>query len=299
MAATTEARHARAEGLDGLPPAEILSVLLDGQLSAVESVRSALPSIEAAARLASSKIAAGGRLIYAGAGSSGLMALSDALELPGTFGIAPEQARILLAGGADSLELLAGGYEDDVDLAEQDIIGVDVSASDCLLCVSASGRTPYTVRAASVGKARGAAVIGIANNAGTPLLDGADVAVLLPTPPEAVAGSTRMGAGTAQKITLNMISTLTAVHLGHVHDGFMVNLRADNDKLRDRARRIVSVIAGTDMEKAGHLLEEADGSVKIAVLLAAGADGAQSAGRLLESCNQNLRSALKKAKAGS
>ena len=299
MAVTTEARHKRAEGLDGLPPSEILSVLLDGQLSAVESVRGALPSIENAARLAASQIASGGRLIYAGAGSSGLMALSDGLELPGTFGIAPEQALILLAGGANSLELLAGGYEDDVVLAEEDVNSANVSARDCLICVSASGSTPYTVRAAAVAKARGASVVGIANNADTPLLDGADVAILLQTPPEAVAGSTRMGAGTAQKITLNMISTLTAVHLGHVHDGFMVNLRADNDKLRDRARRIVSVIAGTDIEKAGHLLEEADGSVKIAVLLAAGADGAQSAGRLLESCNQNLRSALKKAKAGS
>ena len=299
MAATTEARHRQAEGLDGLPPSEILSVLLDGQLSAVESVRGALLSIENAARLAASQIASGGRLIYAGAGSSGLMALSDGLELPGTFGIAPEQALVLLAGGANSLELLAGGYEDDVILAEEDVTSANVSARDCLIGVSASGSTPYTVRAAAVAKARGASVIGIANNADTPLLNGADVSILLQTPPEAVAGSTRMGAGTAQKITLNMISTLTAVHLGHVHDGFMVNLRADNDKLRDRARRIVSVIAGTDIEKAERLLAEADGSVKIAVLLAAGADGAQTAGRLLESCNQNLRIALKKAKAGS
>ena len=142
-------------------------------------------------------------------------------------------------------------------------------------------------------------MIGIANNADTPLLKAADVAVLLATPPEAIAGSTRMGAGTAQKIALNMLSTLTAVHLGHVHDGFMVNLRPDNAKLRDRARRMVSVISGTDMDRAGRLLDEADGSVKIAVLLAAGAEGAQTAGRLLESCNQNLRSALEKAKAGS
>jgi N-acetylmuramic acid 6-phosphate etherase len=155
------------------------------------------------------------------------------------------------------------------------------------------------VRAAELGRARGAAVVGIANNAETALLKAASIAILLKTPPEVIAGSTRMGAGTAQKITLNMISTLTAVHLGHVHDGFMVNLRADNAKLRDRARRIVSVIAGTDMDRAGRLLDEADGSVKIAVLLAAGADGAQSAGRLLESCNQNLRRALKKAQAGS
>jgi N-acetylmuramic acid 6-phosphate etherase len=299
MAATTEARHKRAEGLDGLPPSEILSVLLDGQLAAVESVRAALPAIESAARLAASKIASGGRLIYAGAGSSGLMAMADGLELPGTYGISSEQAPILLAGGAESLKLLAGGYEDNVELAAADVAGLDVDARDCMVCVAASGSTLYTVRAAELGRARGAAIIGIANNSDTALLKAADVAVLLATPPEVIAGSTRMGAGTAQKITLNMISTLTAVHLGHVHDGFMVNLRADNAKLRDRARRIVSVIAGTDMDRAGRLLEEADGSVKIAVLLAAGADGAQSAGRLLESCNQNLRSALKKAKAGS
>jgi N-acetylmuramic acid 6-phosphate etherase len=299
MAATTEARHARAEGLDDLPPAEILSVLLDGQLGAVESVRKALPDIERAARFVAEKLGAGGRLIYCGAGSSGLMAMADGLEMPGTYGITSEQAPILLAGGAESLKLLAGGYEDDVLLAAADVEALDVDAKDCMVCVSASGSTPYTVRAAELGRARGAAIVGIANNADTALLKAADVAVLLATPPEAVAGSTRMGAGTAQKIALNMISTLMAVHLGHVHDGFMVNLHADNAKLRDRARRIVSVISGADMDRAGRLLDEADGSVKIAVLLAAGADSAPSAGRLLESCNQNLRSALKKAKAGS
>ena len=299
MAATTEARHERAEGLDGLPPSEILSVLLDGQLGAVESVRKALPEIERAARVIADKLASGGRLIYCGAGSSGLMAMADGLELPGTYGIMPDQAPILLAGGAESLQLLAGGYEDDVELAASDVEGISVASGDCMVCVSASGSTPYTLRAAELGKARGAAIISIANNAGRPLLDIADVPVLLATPPEAIAGSTRMGAGTAQKIALNMLSTLTAVHLGHVHDGFMVNLRADNAKLRDRARRIVATISGADGDRAGRLLDEADGSVKIAVLLAAGVEGTQSAGKLLESCNQNLRSALKKAKAGS
>jgi len=298
MAATTEARHERAEGLDGLAPAEILSVLLDGQLGAVESVRKALPAIEQAAHLIADRLTSGGRLIYCGAGSSGLMAMADGLELPGTYGITPDQAPILLAGGADSLQLLAGGYEDDVDLAATDVEALSITEGDCMVCVSASGSTPYTVRAAELGKARGAAIIGIANNSGKPLLDRADVPVLLATPPEAIAGSTRMGAGTAQKIALNMISTLTAVHLGHVHDGFMVNLRADNAKLRERARRMVATISGTDGDRAGRLLDEADGSVKIAVLLAAGVDGTQSAGRLLESCNQNLRSALKTLKAG-
>lgn len=299
MAATTEARHARAEGLDDLPAAEILSVLLDGQLGAVESVRKAIPDIERAAKLIAEKLASGGRLIYCGAGSSGLMAMADGLELPGTYGITSERAPILLAGGAESIKLLAGGYEDDVELAASDVEGLDVDAKDCLICVAASGSTRYTLRVAELGRALGASVVSIANNADTPLLKAADVAILLATPPEVIAGSTRMGAGTAQKITLNMLSTLMAVHLGHVHDGFMVNLHADNIKLRDRARRIVSVIAETDMDKAGRLLDEADGSVKIAVLLASGADSALSAGRLLESCNQNLRSALKKAKASS
>ena len=298
MAATTEARHERAEGLDGLAPAEILSVLLDGQLGAVESVRKALPAIKHAAHLIADRLTSGGRLIYCGAGSSGLMAMADGLELPGTYGITPDQAPILLAGGADSLQLLAGGYEDDVELAATDVEALAITDGDCMVCVSASGSTPYTVRAAELGKARGAAIISIANNAGKPLLDLADVPVLLATPPEAIAGSTRLGAGTAQKIALNMISTLTAVHLGHVHDGFMVNLRADNAKLRERARRMVATISGTDGDRAGRLLDEADGSVKIAVLLAAGVDGTKSAGRLLESCNQNLRSALKTLKAG-
>ncbi|MBX9456531.1 MAG: N-acetylmuramic acid 6-phosphate etherase [Rhizobium sp.] len=298
MAATTEARHERAQGLDGLPPAEILSVLLDGQLGAVESVRMAIPDIERAAKLIAGKISAGGRLIYCGAGSSGLMAMADGLELPGTYGITSEQAPILLAGGVESIKRLAGGYEDDVALATADVEGLEIDAADCLVCVAASGSTPYTLRAAELGKARGAAIVGIANNADRPLLAVADIAILLATPPEVIAGSTRMGAGTAQKIALNMISTLMAVHLGHVHDGFMVNLHADNAKLRDRARRIVSVIAGTDIDRATRLLDEADGSVKIAVLLAAGADGAQTAGKLLESCNQNLRGALKKAQAG-
>lgn len=299
MAATTEARHERAKGLDNLPPAEILSILLDGQLGAVESVRKALPEIEQAARLAADKLNIGGRLVYCGAGSSGLMAMSDGLELPGTYGIAPEQAPILLAGGEESLKLLAGGYEDDVDLALADVEAISATARDCMVCVSASGSTPYTLRAAELAKSRGAAIIAIANNADRPLIKVADVAILLATPPEAIAGSTRMGAGTAQKIALNMISTLAAVHLGHVHDGFMVNLRADNAKLRERARRIVSVVSETEIDQAGRLLDEADGSVKIAVLLAAGADGVQAASRLLESCNQNLRSALKKARTGS
>jgi N-acetylmuramic acid 6-phosphate etherase len=299
MPGATEARHIDAEGLDRLAPEQALDVILSAQIRAAESVREAILAISAGASLAADRLNQGGRLIYVGAGSSGLMALADGLELPGTFGLARGVVHILLAGGTASLGFLAGDYEDRIDLAEADLANIEINGKDCVICVTASGATPYTVAAARTAKLAGAAVIGIANNPDVPLFSHADVAILLATPPEVVAGSTRLGAGTAQKMALNMLSTLMAIHLGHVHDGYMVNLRADNAKLHDRARRIVSSISGTDLDQAERYLEAADGSVKIAALLAAGADGSDSAGRLLESCNQNLRRALEMARTGS
>ena len=180
----------------------------------------------------------GGRLAYAAAGSSGLMALADALELPGTYGIPRDRIAILIAGGDEALRTSGrrpGGRHRRRPRAPSP---TPASArGDCLIAVSASGSTPYAVRRAATKRARrGAATIAIANNAGTPLLRPWPTSpILLATPPEVIAGSTRMGAGTAQKIALNMLSTLAAIHLGHVHDGYMVNLIADNIKLRDRA----------------------------------------------------------------
>ncbi|MBZ4138562.1 N-acetylmuramic acid 6-phosphate etherase, partial [Escherichia fergusonii] len=195
----------------------------------------------------------------------------DALELPGTYGIAPDRVVILLAGGIESLVRLAGGYEDDVEQAARDIAGAGLGQGDCLIAISASGTTPYAVAAIDEAKRRGLKIIAIANNPAVPLFRHADVAITLETPPEIVAGSTRMGAGTAQKIALNLLSTLMAVHLGHVHDGYMVNLVADNEKLRERAALIVSAIAACDIADAKQHLASTDGSVKRAILLAAGA----------------------------
>ena len=148
------------------------------------------------------------------------------------------------------------------------------------------------MRALEEANRRGVATIAIANNSGARLLNLADVAILLETPPEVIAGSTRMGAGTAQKIALNMLSTLAAIHLGHVHDGYMVNLHADNSKLRDRAARIVAAITGRNMKEAARLLDQSGGAVKVAVLLAAGADSAAAAKNILEGTGQKLRPAL-------
>lgn len=291
-AQNTESMHENAIGLDLLKPDAILSTLLDGQAEAVASVRHAMPDIIAASDIAAGTIRNDRTLIYAAAGSSGLMAQSDGLELPGTFGIGRDRIKILFAGGPPGLDTFYGGPEDDEALGKRDIDNAGVSHGDCLIAVSASGSTPYALGALHRARDAGAQTIAIANNAGSPLLQAADIRILLPTPPELVAGSTRMGAGTAQKIALNMISTLMAVQLGHVVDGHMVNVVADNTKLRARAARIVMALARCDEQAAQDCLSRADGAVKIAILLAAGAPDVAQAGQLLEQNHQNVRSAL-------
>lgn len=288
----TEARHQNAEGLDIQAPDAILSFLADAQIEAAKAVRGAIPSIAAAAEIIAERLKGGGRLTYAAAGSSGLMAVADALELPGTFGIGRDRIVILIAGGDEAFHTLAGGPEDDTDEASAAVAAAGIGKGDCLIAISASGSTPYAVRALEDARSRGAATIAVANNKDAPLFRQADVAVLLETPPELIAGSTRMGAGTAQKIALNMLSTLAAVHLGHVHDGYMVNLTADNIKLRDRAARIVAAISGCSREDAARLLEKSGGVVKTAILLAAGAASADTAEKILEGTGHKLRPAL-------
>lgn len=288
----TESMHAQAEGIDLRAPDAIASVLLDGQADAVASVRQAIPGIIAASDILADTVRRDGNLIYAAAGSSGLMALSDALELPGTFGIPRNRIKILFAGGPPGLATFYGGPEDDETLGIRDADDASVSGKDCLIAVSASGSTPYALGTLRRASECGARTIAIANNANSPLLEASDTPVYLPTPPELVAGSTRMGAGTAQKIALNMISTLMAVQLGHVVDGHMVNLVADNTKLRARAARIVMALADCDEPAAQDCLTRADGAVKVAILLAGGMPDASSAQKLLDQHDHKLRSAL-------
>lgn len=288
----TEQMRGEAKGLDVQPPLAVLDILLASQKEAVAAVQPALGALADAASLAADTIRGGGRLGYAAAGSSGLMALADALELPGTFGIPRDRIAILFAGGPPCLDDLVGGPEDDEDLAERDVAAAGLGAGDCLVSVSASGSTPYAVAALRAAGACGARRIAIANNDGAALFDDADVAVLIATPPEPIAGSTRMGAGTAQKVALNLFSTLMAIELGHVHDGYMVNVKADNRKLKDRAARMVAAIADTPEADAAIWLERAGGSVKAAVLMAAGAADEAAANRLLQSAGQRLRPAL-------
>lgn len=286
----TEALHDSAEGLDERPLAEVAALLAEGQVASATALLGALDSIAGGAGAMARTIRAGGVLHYAAAGSSGLMAAADALELGGTFSIPAGQIRIHMAGGLPVGVEMPGATEDDATSVQHAMSGI--SSRDTVIAVSASGTTPYTLAAAEAAQRRGATLIAIANNSGAALLVGADHPVCLETPPEVLSGSTRMGAGTAQKIALNMLSTLMAIELGHVHDGMMVNLRADNVKLRARATGIVGQIAGKDRATASMALKQTHGFIKSAILVAAKDVSPDEANAILQQTDGNLRAAL-------
>lgn len=286
----TEAVSTDVFGIDTMPDAAVLARVLAGQKAALAAVDSAIIPIARAAAMMADALRGEGRLVYAAAGSSALMAVADGLELGGTFGIAPERIKLLMAGGLPTDAAMPGHTEDDI--SEAGIAAQGIGANDVVIAVTASGSTPYAVEVLRLAKVAGAGTIGIANNANAPLFEDSDVAIHLPTPPEVIAGSTRLGAATAQKATLNMMSTLMGVHLGHVHDGMMVNLIADNAKLRVRAAVMVCAISGVDEAKAQDCLARSDGAVKPAVMLAAGLATHDLAKEMLQRADGNLRAAL-------
>ena len=279
----TEARHPQSNGLHALAAGELAACLFGAQSAALRAIEPALPQICAAAQAGAAALGAGGKMAYAGAGSSGLMALADCLELPGTFGIPPDRVPMLFAGGTSSLLHMTGGVEDDPALAKADFTRAGLAQGDVVLCLAASGGTPYTLAIADLARQAGVVVVGIANVPDCPLLALADIAIVLDTGPELVTGSTRMGAGTAQKVALNILSVLVGVRLGHVHDGYMVNVTADNAKLIDRATRIVAEVAGISASAAQTALAASHGAVKAAILIGGGLSAEQASEALIQS----------------
>ncbi|MDA7984078.1 MAG: N-acetylmuramic acid 6-phosphate etherase [Alphaproteobacteria bacterium] len=288
----TERLHDAAAGLDALPVAEVAALLRDAQIEAAKSLlnEETLRAICAGSEAMAATLRAGGVLWYVGSGASGMLAAMDAMELGSTFGVASERIRIVMAGGVPTSPVTSAASDDDTDEAEAKLSRV--SSGDTVIAVAASGGTPFTVKAAEVSRSRGAAVIGVANNAGSPLLEASDHAVLLETPPELVSGSTRMGAGTAQKIALNMLSTLMGLRLGHIYDGMMVNMRPGNDKLRHRATRIVGEIGNVSESVAAAALEDAGDDIKVAAVMVSRGLSVEAADALIKENNGNLRAAL-------
>ena len=286
----TEQSHPKAKGLDVLSGAEILTILHEGQVAAAKSVSAAIPALEMGAEAMADAIRSGGNLVYSAAGSSGLMGLADGLEIPPTFGIPTSRISILRAGGLEDVAKPKGEAEDDEEAAKRD--AASIGPNDCVICLAASGNTVYPVTIMNIAKTRGATTIGMSNNDGTLLIAGSDIPVYLPTPPEVIAGSTRLGAGSAQKIALNMMSSLMGVQLGHVVDGLMVNVVANNVKLLERAENIVMEITGCDRTTASENLKAANGGVKQAILINSGAKNLSDATNYLDMADQNLRSAI-------
>jgi len=248
----------------------MLDAMLEGQFAAVSAVHAARPALERAAVAVEDRLRRGGRLIYAGAGTSGRLAVQDGAELMPTFSWPPDRLVLLMAGGQAALVRAVEGAEDEgeqaAELAERHGIG----RADALIAVAASGTTPFTLACLREASERGTLTVGIANNANTPILNEAEHPVWLDTGAELIAGSTRMKAGTAQRVALTVLSSLVMVRLGHVYEGMMVDVRATNAKLVRRSEAILAQLTGHGRDKVHEALRRADGSVKLALLLLEG-----------------------------
>jgi N-acetylmuramic acid 6-phosphate etherase len=279
----TEGRLERYRDADRWPTGESLAAMLDNQFAALAAVRDALPQLAAAAQAAAARLGDGsGRLIYAGAGASGRLAVQDGVELHPTFGWPHERLVHLLAGGEAALVRSLEGAEDDEAAGRAAVDALCPGREDVLIAVAASGATAFTRAAQAAARAAGALTIGIANNPDAPLLAEAGIPVLLHTGPEFLAGSTRMTAGTAQKVALNLLSTQLMIELGRVYQGLMVNVVPTNAKLVQRSHRIVQAIAGCSLDAAAAAWERAGRDIRLAVLLLDGLGQEEARARLAQ-----------------
>jgi N-acetylmuramic acid 6-phosphate etherase len=287
----TERPSPRYSGIDVWDPADVLDAMIEGQFAAVAAVRAARPALARAALAMETRLRHRGRLVYAGAGTSGRLAVQDGAELMPTFSWPKDRLLLLMAGGHDALLQSIEGAEDEVEHAVRLVRQHGVNAKDVLIGVAASGTTPFTLSCLREAKQRGALTIGIANNRGTPILEEADHPVWLDTGAEPIAGSTRMKAGTAQRIALNLLSSLLMILLGRVYEGLMVDVQAVNKKLVRRSEDMLLRLTDRSREEVREALRRANGSVKIAIMLLHGCDLSE-ANALLARAGGQLRAAL-------
>jgi N-acetylmuramic acid 6-phosphate etherase len=287
----TERINPRFVDLDSWSTSDMIEAMYDGQLVACAAVRPALPAINAAVDDAVSALKRGGRLVYVGAGTSGRIAVQDGAELRPTYGWPSDRMVFVMAGGMQAVLESVEGAEDDEAKGAEAIAHAEVHQPDVVIAVAASGTTPFTVGALRSAAERGALCIAVANNRGAPLFELAQHRILIETGTEVLAGSTRMQAGTAQKIVLNLFSTAVMVKLGRVYRGLMIGMRASNAKLLRRAVVIVSQIVGCDENDAAECVRRAEGDVKIAVLLGLGWEKTEAVEALLKH-QGNLRSVI-------
>lgn len=288
----TEQRNPRTYEIDRLDTLEVLQVINDEDKTVALKVEQVLPQIAQAVDAIAGRLAAGGRLIYIGAGTSGRLGILDAVECVPTYSTSPEMVQGIIAGGAPAVTRSVEGAEDDEALAIADLKQVNLTPQDAVVGIAASGHTPYVLAAVRYANEIGAFTAGVACNVPAPLLDVAQIGIGVPVGPEVITGSTRMKSGTAQKMVLNMLSTATMVRLGKVYGNLMVDMQMTNSKLVRRARGIVMQVTGVDETRADELLQQAGGKAKLAIAIHATGASAEEAQRRLDAAQGRLRDVI-------
>jgi N-acetylmuramic acid 6-phosphate etherase len=294
----TEQENPRTRGLSELPTAEIVRLMNEEDAGVAGAVRLVLADVARAVEGVVERLRGGGRLFYVGTGTSGRLGVLDASECPPTFGVPAELVQGVIAGGYEALYRATEASEDDRTAGAGDLDARGVTGQDAVVGIAASGRTPYTIGAVEHARSLGAFTAAVTCVPGSPLTRAAEVAIVAVVGPEVVAGSTRLKAGTAQKMILNMISTATLVRLGYVKGNRMTNLRPSNEKLRARSARIYAAETGATEEAARRALEDAGGDLRVALVMSRAGAGCESAARALEAARGVVSEAVETLKRG-
>jgi N-acetylmuramic acid 6-phosphate etherase len=292
MRPVTEEVNLKTKDIDRRSTLEIVKLINEEDKWVAEAVSRVLDQVAQAADLIVQRLSSGGRLFYVGTGTSGRLGVLDASECPPTFGVSPELVRGIIAGGYQALHRAVEAAEDDFDQAARDLEPFNLTSRDVVVGISASGNTPYTLGAVEYANKIGAASIALTCNPDSRMAGAARLSIAPVVGPEVIAGSSRMKAGTAQKMILNMLSTATMIKLGLVYSNLMSNLRATNEKLRRRARAILAEETGIGEEQASRVFAEADEDLRLALLMAHSGLSSGAARQVLESHGNSLRSAL-------
>ena len=288
----TEQRNPASASIDSLPTEDVLRIINAEDRKVAAAVEREIPAIARAVDAIVAAFERGGRVFYLGAGTSGRLGVLDASECPPTFNVPPEMVQGIMAGGEAALSHATEATEDDPATGARDLLARGFTGRDVLVGITASGRTPYVLGAVAEARRLGAVTVGICCSPDSELARAVDIAIAPLPGPEVVAGSTRMKAGTAQKLVLNMLSTAAFVRMGYVYGNMMVNVQPKNEKLVDRARRIVAEAAGVPYDRAGDLLAASGNSVRVAILMGKAGIGRDDAERRLAAAGGRISKAL-------
>lgn len=288
----TETRNPNTMELDQMTPLELVSVMNQEDLNVVAGVKEVLPQVAQAIEWAVSSLEAGGRIVYFGAGTSGRLGVLDAVECPPTFGVSPDVVVGLIAGGEKAFVRAVEGAEDSLELCEEELKKIGLNKNDIAIGIAASGRTPYVIGGLRYARSLGCKTVAIACNKGSEVGKEAELAIESSCGPEVLTGSTRLKAGTAQKMILNMISTGSMVGVGKAYQNLMVDVQQTNKKLVVRAQNITMAATGCTREEAAQALEQADGNAKLAIVMLLTQMPVEEAKAKLEAAHGHVRGAL-------